>query len=410
MVIAEPLRPLAVPLDDLRTLEGNPRRGDVAAVARSLRRFGQRKPVVARADGTVIAGNHLLAAARELGWSELAVTRVDDDDATAKAFALADNRTSELGSFDLGDLAAMAAEVHAVDSALLQAASYTEADLNALLAGEVVPAKLTDPDEVPEPPAEPVTRPGGLWLLGDNHRLLCGDNTAPEDLDRLTDGALADLVVTDPPFAIYGSSSGVDSDVADDKMVRPFFEAMWRTIHARLKEFGHAYVHCDWRSWASLWEAAKRGHMTPHNMIVWDKGGMGMGSHYGNTHELVAFFGKLPPQRTMTNSGPAGQRLVYRPNVLHVSRPSGDDRLHNAAKPVELLREFIKNSSDPGGVVLDLYAGSGSTLIAAHAEDRAAWLVEIEPATCDVVLSRYQEHTGTKPILEATGEPHDFTA
>lgn len=108
-MIAESLAGLAVPIDRLKPLEGNPRRGDVAAVARSLRRFGQRKPVVARPDGTVIAGNHLLAAAQELGWTELAVSWADDDDATAKAFALADNRTAELGSFDLGDLAAMAA-------------------------------------------------------------------------------------------------------------------------------------------------------------------------------------------------------------------------------------------------------------------------------------------------------------
>lgn len=123
-MIADSLRDLAVPLDQLRPLEGNPRRGDVAAVRRSLERFGQRKPVVARADGTVIAGNHMLAAARELGWPALAVTRVDDDDATAKAFALADNRTADLGSFDPSLLAAMIAEVEMADADLLLAASY----------------------------------------------------------------------------------------------------------------------------------------------------------------------------------------------------------------------------------------------------------------------------------------------
>jgi len=134
-VIAEPLLPLARPVASLRTLEGNPRRGDVAAVKRSLQRFGQRKPIVCREDGTVTAGNHTLLAAIELGWAEIAVVGFADDDATAKAYALADNRTSALGSFDLGDLALMAAEVHAVDPELLLAASYTESELARLMGG-----------------------------------------------------------------------------------------------------------------------------------------------------------------------------------------------------------------------------------------------------------------------------------
>jgi ParB-like chromosome segregation protein Spo0J len=132
-MIAEPLLPLVRPVADLRVLDGNPRRGDVQAVKRSLQRFGQRKPIVVREDGTVIAGNHTLLAARELGWTEIAAVGTEDDEATAKAYALADNRTSALGSFDMGDLALMAAEVHAVDPELLEAASFTAADLNELL-------------------------------------------------------------------------------------------------------------------------------------------------------------------------------------------------------------------------------------------------------------------------------------
>lgn len=128
------LKSLSVPLTDLKTLEGNPRLGDVEAVMRSLEKFGQRKPIVAReSTGEVIAGNHTFMAAGRLGWDEIAVVWVDDDDATAKAFALADNRTSELGSYDNELLAAMIAEVMADDEELLAAASYSEADLTALL-------------------------------------------------------------------------------------------------------------------------------------------------------------------------------------------------------------------------------------------------------------------------------------
>ena len=142
--LPESLRPLAVPIEDLKLLEGNPRRGDVDAVAKSLAKFGQRKPVVIKEDGTVIAGNHTVMAARELMWSHIAAVRFDDDDATAKAYALADNHTSQLGSFDETDLAQMMADVNDVDPGLLEAASYTEADLQRLLAGE-------DPDFEDQP-------------------------------------------------------------------------------------------------------------------------------------------------------------------------------------------------------------------------------------------------------------------
>jgi ParB-like chromosome segregation protein Spo0J len=146
-VIAEPLRPLARPITEFRLLNGNPRRGDVASVKRSLKRFGQRKPIVAREDGTVIAGNHTLLAARELDWPEIAVVFTSDDEAAGKAFALADNRTSALGSFDLADLTSMAVEVQAADPGLLEAASFTEEYLNVLLAGERLPEGFAEYDE-----------------------------------------------------------------------------------------------------------------------------------------------------------------------------------------------------------------------------------------------------------------------
>lgn len=146
--IAPDLRVLAVPLDEIKLLTGNPRRGDVAAVAKSLNQFGQRKPIVINNDGTALAGNHTVLAARELMWTHIAAVRVDDDDATAKAFALADNRTQELGSMDETDLAQMLADVQAADPELLAAASYTAADLEKLLAGD---AAGEDANDLPGP-------------------------------------------------------------------------------------------------------------------------------------------------------------------------------------------------------------------------------------------------------------------
>lgn len=149
MTIAPDLAGLATPIDDLHTLPGNPRRGDVEAIARSLDAFGQRKPIVARRDGTVIAGNHTLEAARLRGWSELAVVRVDDDDATANAYALADNRTAELGRYDERELAALIAEVHEADAQLLAATGWSGDDLQELL-DRIATADVASPLEFDE--------------------------------------------------------------------------------------------------------------------------------------------------------------------------------------------------------------------------------------------------------------------
>jgi ParB-like chromosome segregation protein Spo0J len=148
-VIANDLLGLVVPTGELRPMPGNPRRGDVEAIARSLQAFGQRKPVVALRDGTVIAGNHTLLAALHLGWSELAVVRVDDDETTATAFALADNRTAELGDFDALALAALIQQVQQADEALLSAISYSDVDLQELLNSPAAQGvgDLAPPDE-----------------------------------------------------------------------------------------------------------------------------------------------------------------------------------------------------------------------------------------------------------------------
>lgn len=199
--IAPDLLGLAVPVSRLRHLDRNPRRGDVDAVARSYERFGQRKPVVARRDGTVIAGNHQLAAARRLGWSRIAVVWVDDDDTTASAYALADNRLGDLGTYDSEILADLIAEVRSSDEDLLSIAGYSTTDLD-----EILSAVSSSPLEpVPtEPPLSAQTRrivePGDVWRLGP-HRLLCGDSRSADDVARLLDGATINLAVTSPPYA-----------------------------------------------------------------------------------------------------------------------------------------------------------------------------------------------------------------
>jgi hypothetical protein len=198
--IAPALRALVVPIESISVHPRNPRIGDVEAVAASLRRFGQQKPIVVQASTRfVVAGNHVVRAAQELGWTEIAANVEELDDATAVAFMLADNRTADLGGYDDALLAAILAEQSAADN--LAATGYDPADVAALLRAAGLDDR--DPDAVPDPPSETevYVEPGQLWILGEQ-RLLCGDATNDADVARLLAGATPTLLATDPPYGV----------------------------------------------------------------------------------------------------------------------------------------------------------------------------------------------------------------
>jgi Predicted transcriptional regulators len=290
------LKRLSFPVERLRPLPGNPRRGDVESVARSYSRFGQRKPIVARREGedaTVIAGNHQLAAAKELGWTHLAVVWVDDDEVTAKAFALADNRTSDLGTYDDSDLLAMLQSIERDEPELLAAASYSEDDLAALMLSLDAPEGAgTDTDPI-EPPAEPLTQPGELILLGE-HRLLCGDATSATNAEVLMDGGRGEIMWTDPPYGVSYVGKTKDAlRIANDG--HEGLEALLRDAFAVADSvlapgaamyvaqpagqlsvtFGRAFLETGWRL---------------HQTLVWVKDSMVLGhSDYHYRHEPILF-------------------------------------------------------------------------------------------------------------------------
>lgn len=405
--IVAPLRTLAESISGLRADPENARRHggrQMRTLRESLRRFGARLPVIAREDGTLVAGHARIEAARDLGWRFFPVVRVDDDTLTARAYGLADNRIAELAEWDDARLAAMLAEL-GESGDWLDAIGFTDSEAEELMAelaaaGADLEHELDQAIEAPraeEPPPQPpkrvTTHKGDLIELGD-HRLLCGDTF--KNLDKLLGKVRADLVVMDPPYAIYGSATGIASDIADDKMVRPFYAALARLVVGHTKKFAHVYTFCDWRSWSALWDGYTANGLSPKNCVVWDKGGGGLGSSYAMTHEFVAFFAHLPKQKAMTSRDDTGQRVVHRPNILRHNRVQGDERQHNAAKPVALLAELIDNSSDAGDLVLDLFGGSGSTLIAAERTGRRAFVMEIEPGLCDVTVARWERETGRK--------------
>lgn len=394
-MIVEGLVPLAVPVKELKLMPGNPRRGNVDAVANSLEMFGQRKPIVALKDGTVIAGNHTLQAAAKLKWDRIAVVWVDDDDATAKAFSLADNRTAELGGYDESLLAELIAEVQEADEALLAATAWSADDLKDLLDRlEPEPPELHgDPDDVPEPPPAK-TVPGDVWLLGE-HRVMCGDSTTPTDVERLLAGGKADMVWTDPPYGIgYAAMRGGDA-IANDASPSEALGVVTQAL-ANVAEVEAFFVCCDWRSLATMVGAMEAATIKPKACIVWDKRVRVQNlDRFAKQHEMILY------------AGPYGGQATVDVDVWECARDFDPD--HPTPKPVELVSRAIKAATANGDVVLDLFGGSGSALIAAHSTGRKARLMELDPRYVDVICRRYQELTGDKPVSEATGNPHDFT-
>ncbi len=383
-----------VKLSRLRPSEWNPRtirQPAFKSLMRSLEAdpdFLWRRPILANQDGEIFAGNMRFRAAEALEWTEIPVILEEVPDELAKARALRDN--NEWGDWQEDELAALLQEL---GGELAADVGFDDSYLKNLL-DTVGGSGSKDPDQVPELAAEAVAQLGDLWLLGD-HRLQCGDSTQPDEVKRLMNGKKADLFMTDPPYAIYGSATGLSSDIADDRMVRPFFLEILRAAAGNATMWAHIYICCDWRSWPSWWEMAKRAKLAPKNLIVWDKELPGLGSMYGNAYELVAFFALLPPKKpVMTSSAPTGQRQVHKPNVWR--GPYVRDRDHNAQKPVDLFKFLIENSTDAGDLVLDLFCGAGTAIIAAEEVGRHCYAMDIDPSWIDVTVRRWEEITGRK--------------
>lgn len=386
---------LEVPLAELRPDPANPRRTTSARRAILERQvadddFMRARPVIALPDGMIVAGEQRWRARARIKRETCYALFADLDETQRVEWAARDN--NHAGEWVGDALGEVLGQDRQPDRLAMM--GFTTDDVERL----VKPAKrdrgsAAGSDDLPDLAADPETRPGDLIALGP-HRLICGDSTDPAVLGRLLGDQRVDCVVTDPPYAIYGSSTGLAAEVADDKMVRPFFREALRAAARALVPFGHLYVCCDWRSWSSWWEVAKGTGLMPKNMIVWDKGGAGLGNNYANTHELLFYATAIPKRTRMTVDNP-GQRPVLDSNVWKIARvPSGEDRIHNAQKPVELVTRALTNSTIPGERVLDLFAGSGTTIVAAEQEDRVALAADVDPAWCDAAVHRWERLTG----------------
>ncbi len=370
----------------------------IDAIARSIQAFGFLVPCVVAGD-TVRAGEGRYRAALQLDLPEVPTIKGDHLSAEQlEAYALADNRLAEGSTWNQEKLAASLNRLNLSGFDMKLTAFDARALKRIKLPADVEAGSGDSDDEldvIPEYQAKGKTtvKRGQVWKLGD-HVVICGDCLKPNTQNVIAAHQDKDAacVLTDPPYAIYGSSTGMAADIADDSMVLPFFTQVYALLEQRVRWFGHVYVFCDWRSFAAIERARYDGapNCQLRNVIVWDKGG-GMGTNYVNGHEWIQFLHKLPEQTAM-GKRPAGVRTVASNNVMKYGRvPSGKRRGHNAAKPVALLQELIQNSTDPDDLVFDPFLGSGSTLVAAETTGRRVLAVEKEPRWVDVILQRWAE-------------------
>lgn len=383
-----------LPISEIKPYPHNPRKNEEAVVfvANSIEQFGFKSPIIIDKNNVIVCGHTRLLAAEKLGLNDVPCIVADDlTPEQIKAYRLADNMTASKSEWD----------IELLNTELLDLESnFDMSDFGFEIeppTGEVRDDDF-DADAVADAIVEPVTKLGDIWTLG-RHRLMCGDSTDRETVDRLMDGAKADMVFTDPPYALFGNSTGV-SGVADDKMTRPFFLALFQRAREITKVFGHIYACCDWHSAFSLQAMAKQAGLTEKNLCIWDKGNGGIGAMYQHCYEMIWFFANTPVAKTTIGQKYAGERTVNgKPNIWRYPREQGSVREHNAQKPLEMVKFAVDNSSDMGEKVCDLFGGSGTTLIACEETGRDCFMMELEPKYCDVIIKRWENLTGQKAVL-----------
>lgn len=507
-----------IPLDELTPFPGNAKRGDVEAIRASLRRNGQYRSLVVREIPSgpliVLAGNHTLQALANEGRTEARCEIVHCDDATARRINLADNRTAELGHYDD---AALTQLLDALDGDY-DGTGWAEEDLQALLAtpADYECATVEDDLPIPEPPVDPISKRGDLWILG-KHRLLCGDSTDPADVKQVVGDSVVTLIHADPPYGMGKEADGVLNDNLYGPQLDAFQMAWWTAWLPALAENGSAYI---WGNAPDLWRLWWAGGLNAdpellvRNEIVWDKGSaIGMSSSGGHSYPVATerclflmrgeqflgnqnkedFWEGYEPLRawlcaerdtlgwtnkdvnTITGTQMAGHWFsqsqfmpisaqhyrslqdaaagrafvlayddlfsdlfpdaknggnAYRRDLSAQLRESrtffdnthdvmsdvwafgrvvGEERFgHATPKPVPMVERAIKSSSRPSDVIAAPFGGSGPEFIAATKLDRRCVGIELEPRYVDVICRRFQQATGIQPVLEATGQAHDF--
>lgn len=402
-------------------------RKQIRQIADSIKAFGFTNPIVVDKDNTILAGHGRLAAAKLLAMEKVPCVRIETMTASQKrAYVLADNKLALNAGWDEELLALELKDLLEIDASFdLAVTGFSIGEVDGLIDGLAVEDAAPPREEQLPPPKSgpPVTRPGDLWQLGP-HRLICGDALVSDTIIRLMAGETAEMVFTDPPYnlPIDGNVSGLGSvkhrefamasGELSQKEFTDFLEKALRNLSDHSKDGSIHFICMDWRHLQELQAAGDRVYTELKNLIVWVKDNGGMGTFYRSRHELILAYKKGSAPHI--NSFELGQHGRYRTNVwiYRGMNSFGPDRnsaleLHPTVKPVALVADAIKDVSNRNGVVLDVFGGSGSTLIAAHKTGRRAYLCEIDPLYCDQIVRRWQTYAKDDAILGATGRTYD---
>ena len=371
----------------------------VGKIAASIKEFGFLNPVIIDGENGIIAGHGRILAAQKLGLVTVPVIEASHlTDAQRRAYIIADNRLALDAGWDEEMLAVEFADLDAMDFDL-SLTGFTLDEIAEITADEIAEG-LTDEDSVPELADDQVTVLGDVWLLG-NHRLMWGDSTSIDAVEKLTLSQKVDLLFTDPPYGMsYGGGRGKQEfgmikgdDAQRSKLIELVQDAI-ANCKIVSKDGAGAYVCFPWRTYTEFESAVVTAGYQIKHCIVWDKKSVGLGnSHYRPQHEFIFYC-----------SGGTWHGDKSQADVWYMSRGNTGAYVHPTQKPVELVEKALENSSKQGDSIIDCFGGSGSTMIACEKTGRHARLMELDEKYCDVIVKRWQEFTGREAVLESSGD------
>jgi len=392
------------PLSRLKPYEKNARTHSseqVAQIANSITEFGFTNPILVDSKDGIIAGHGRMTAAQELNLSKVPVVVLDHlSDRQRRAYVLADNQLALNAGWDLDVLRSELKDL--VDEDFnIDLIGFSDEELKDLMPEELEPEYDGDADAVPEPPEDPITKPGDLWVLGE-HRLLCGDSTNLQHIERLMNGKKADLWLTDPPYNVdYEGKTKeklvIENDSMSDSDFRQFLVDVYTSADAVMNVGGAFYIwHADSEGFNFRGAAADMGWQV-RQCLIWLKQSMVMGRQDYHWKHEPCLYGWKEGAAHLWNTD------RKQTTVLEFDRPSRNKE-HPTMKPVDLFQYQMCNSTKKGAIVLDSFGGSGTTLIAAERSRRKACLMELDPRYCDVIVKRWEEFTGKTAVCEPNSQ------
>lgn len=377
----------------------------VAQIAGSIREFGFTNPVLIDDESGIVAGHGRVQAARALGMEQVPCIRLEGlTEAQRRAYVIADNRIALNAGWDLDMLAVELDDLKGIDFDL-DLLGFDVGEIDKILAmADATTEGETDIDDVPDVQVEAITQPGDVWLLG-KHRVMCGDSTAVTAMDVLMGGALADMLLTDPPYNVAYEGKTRDAlRIENDAMGNDDFRAFLRdalvTADSALKPGAVFYIwHADSEGYNFRGACHDAGWQV-RQCLIWAKSSLVMGRQdYHWKHEPCLYGWK-------DGAGHLWASDRKQTTVLEFERPSRNGE-HPTMKPVALFEYQMLNNTKGGDIVLDSFGGSGATLIAAEKNGRVARLMELDPKYVDVIVRRWQQFTGKRAVLESTGREFD---